>query len=58
MSFDLDDFDLARQHRAGLDRQIVEALTGEQDVEPSDMDLWRDAGQERLSSNTADPHER
>lgn len=39
ISFDLDDFDLARQHRDELDRQIVEALTGEQDVEPSDMDL-------------------
>lgn len=39
ISFTLDDFDLARQHRAELDRQIVEALTGEGDVEPSKMDL-------------------
>lgn len=39
ISFTLDDFDLARQHRAELDRQIVEALTGEEDVEPSKMEL-------------------
>ena len=39
ISFTLDDFDLARQHRAELDRQIVETLTGERDVEPSKLDL-------------------
>ena len=39
ISFTLDDFDLARQHRSELDRQIVEALTGEGDVEPSRLDL-------------------
>lgn len=39
ISFRLDDFDIARQHREALDSQIVEALTGEQTVAPSDMDL-------------------
>ena len=39
ISFRLDDFDLARQHREALDSQIVEALTGEQTVTPSDLDL-------------------
>lgn len=39
ISFRLDDFDLARQHREALDSQIVEALTGEQTVDPSDLDL-------------------
>ncbi|MBQ2262408.1 MAG: hypothetical protein II336_13675 [Loktanella sp.] len=39
ISFRLDDFDLARQHREALDSQIIEALTGEQTVKPSDLDL-------------------
>jgi len=39
ISFTLDDFDLARQHRTELDRQIVEALTGEANEEPSKMEL-------------------
>lgn len=38
IGFELIDFDLARQHTAELDRQIVGALTGET-VEASDMDL-------------------
>lgn len=38
ISFSLEDYELARQHTAELDRQIVEALTGET-VEASDMDL-------------------
>ncbi|TQM93619.1 hypothetical protein [Roseinatronobacter monicus] len=39
ITFRLDDFDLARQHRDALDSQIIEALTGEQTVEPSNLDL-------------------
>lgn len=38
IGFELIDYDLARQHQAELDRQIVEALTGET-VKASDMDL-------------------
>ncbi|MEO0831500.1 MAG: hypothetical protein AAFY03_13710 [Pseudomonadota bacterium] len=38
IGFSLEDFELGRQHMAELDRQIVEALTG-QKVEASDMDL-------------------
>ena len=38
IGFSLEDFELGRQHMAELDRQIVEALTG-QEVEASDMDL-------------------
>ena len=38
ISFSLEDYELARQHTAELDRQIVEALTGET-VEASNMDL-------------------
>ncbi len=38
IGFSLEDFELGRQHMAELDRQIVEALTGEE-VEASDMDL-------------------
>lgn len=38
IGFELIDYELARQHQAELDRQIVEALTGEP-VEASDMDL-------------------
>lgn len=39
ISFKITDYELARLNRAETDRQIVEALTGEQDVEASDMDL-------------------
>ncbi len=39
ISFTIRDFDLGRQHRAELDRQIIETLTGEADVEPSKMEL-------------------
>jgi hypothetical protein len=39
ISFSIVDYDLARQHRAELDRQIVEALTGEEVVAPSELDL-------------------
>lgn len=38
IGFSLVDYELGRQHMAELDRQIVEALTGEE-VEASDMDL-------------------
>ncbi|SDX84126.1 hypothetical protein [Roseicitreum antarcticum] len=38
IGFALVDFELGRMHRQELDRQIIEALTGE-DVTPSDMDL-------------------
>jgi len=38
IGFSLEDFELGRQHMAELDRQIVEALSGEE-VEASDMDL-------------------
>lgn len=38
ISFELVDFELGRRHEQELDRQIVEALTGEE-VEASDMDL-------------------
>ncbi len=38
ISFSLEDYELARQHTAELDRQIVEALTGKT-VEASDIDL-------------------
>ena len=38
IGFSLVDFELGRQHMTELDRQIVEALTG-QEVEASDMDL-------------------
>ncbi|MDX8350447.1 hypothetical protein SLH49_20860 [Cognatiyoonia sp. IB215446] len=38
IGFSLEDYQLARQHMAELDRQIVEALTGEE-VQASDMDL-------------------
>lgn len=39
ITFNITDYDLARQHRDELDRQIIEALTGEADVEASNMDL-------------------
>lgn len=39
ISFNLTDYELARLNRAETDRQIVDALTGEQEVEASDMDL-------------------
>lgn len=39
ISFKITDYELARLNTAETDRQIVEALTGEQDVEASDMDL-------------------
>ena len=38
IGFSLVDYELGRRHMADLDRQIVEALTGEE-VEASDMDL-------------------
>ncbi len=38
IGFSLEDYELGRLHMAELDRQIVEALTGEE-VEASDMDL-------------------
>ena len=37
ITFSLDDYELGRMHMEELDRQIVEALTGEE-VEASDMD--------------------
>lgn len=39
VSFSLTDFDLVRQHVAEVDRQIIEALTSDAPVAPSDMDL-------------------
>lgn len=39
VSFSLTDFDLIRQHVAEVDRQIIEALTSEGAVAPSDLDL-------------------
>jgi len=39
ISFSLVDFDLGRIHRDGLDKQIVETLTGNTEVKPSNMDL-------------------
>lgn len=39
VSFSLTDFDLVRQHVAEVDRQIIEALTSENAVVPSNLDL-------------------
>lgn len=39
ISFKLTDYDLARQNRDELDRQIIEALTGETTTAPSKMEL-------------------
>jgi hypothetical protein len=39
ISFDLTDYELARLNTAETDRQIVEALTGAQEAEASDLDL-------------------
>ncbi len=39
VSFSLTDFDLIRQHVAEVDRQIIEALSSDAPVAPSDMDL-------------------
>jgi hypothetical protein len=38
ISFSLEDYELARIHMQELDRQILEALTGDE-IEASDMDL-------------------
>lgn len=39
ISFSLVDFELGRIHRDSLDQQIVDTLTGEREVTPSNMDL-------------------
>lgn len=39
VSFSLTDFDLVRQHVAEVDRQVIEALTSENAVAPSNLDL-------------------
>lgn len=39
ISFSLTDYELGRLHRDSLDEQIIETLTGDTQVAPSDMDL-------------------
>lgn len=39
ISFQITDYELARMNMREIDRQIIEALTSEQDVDASDMDL-------------------
>lgn len=39
ISFQITDYELARLNMAETDRQIVEAVTGEQEVNASDLDL-------------------